>query len=440
MGDRWWAVLWLGLLSMQGAATASPDSGASVPKEPSRSWSSLARLEVAPLAFLPRSGRGETEGFVQLEPTLILDGGQEFGLNLGAPVRFRAWGGTGLVRREDWDNLSDFGQVVRGLKLGSNNAPVGVWFGALESYSLLSAHLVRRYSNRSNPDYHPAGGFLTGTLGPLYTQAFASDVLGARLMGAEVALDVQHVLFGQSHEPGRYTLALSAVHDWGRAGGHAPSVTLAHLDGTAVVLVRPGFEAHVLAGWGGRPSEGGAWGAVVGAGVDALTPTLDLRLRLEVRRQHGGFRQGFVGPDYELARFRAVGPDGMPLAESSFPDGYSVFSEAEVGWDAVRYGGLQKHLKLSLGAEAFSWGRFDVDGRVAVQLFARHLEVVLKGLGVGMGQPEARYLGAAEVRWRFLGGKLYAMGTGGTLLFPTSEGTLRPGAFASVGLGVDNAR
>ncbi|NOK18456.1 hypothetical protein HMI50_15680, partial [Corallococcus carmarthensis] len=52
----------------------------------------------------------------------------------------------------------------------------------------------------------------------------------------------------------------------------------------------------------------------------------------------------------------------------------------------------------------------------------------------------ARYLGAAEARWRLLGGKLYGMGTGGTLLFPTPEGTLRPGAFASVGLGVDNAR
>ena len=44
------------------------------------------------------------------------------------------------------------------------------------------------------------------------------------------------------------------------------------------------------------------------------------------------------------------------------------------------------------------------------------------------------------MRWRFLSGKRYAMGTGGTLLFPTKAGTLRPGAFATVGLGVEIGR
>jgi hypothetical protein len=111
-----------------------------------------------------------------------------------------------------------------------------------------------------------------------------------------------------------------------------------------------------------------------------------------------------------------------------------------MGWDAVQYGGQQRHLGLSLGAEAFTWGRFDVDGRVAAQLFGRNLEVAVKGLAVVMGQPGARYLGAVEVRWRFLAGRLYALGTGGTLLFPEGDGTMRPGAFASVGLGVDHAR
>jgi len=408
-----------------------------------RKWHYLTRMEATTWALMPRAGAGHDEGFMEVEPTLILDGGAEFGVNVGAPVRLRLWGGgesAGVIRREDWDTLSDWGQLVRGLKLGSDFSPLAGWFGGLEDYTLLSGHLVRRYSNRANPDYHPAGGFLTGTLGPLYTHAFASDVLGARLMGAEFSLDLEHVLFGTPDAPACYTLALSAVHDWGRAGGRAPSLTLAHLDAMAVFLVRPTYEAHVSAGWGGRPGEGGAWGAVLGAGLDVLTSTLDMRLRLEGRRQHGGFRQGTFGPDYELARFQAAGADGRPLAGARFPNGYSLYAGAEVGWDAISYGGLQKHLQLSLGAEAFTWGRFDVDGRVAVQLFRRNLELAVKGLGMGMGQPGARYLGAAEVRWRFLGGKLYAMGTGGTLLFPEAEGTLRPRAFVSGGLGVDHAR
>ncbi|HZI13946.1 MAG TPA: hypothetical protein VE153_26495 [Myxococcus sp.] len=430
------------------AATEPPDESPPAPgPEPAvpaaRTWHYLTRVETATWALLPRMRMGADEGFVQIEPTFIIDGGSEFGVNVGAPVRLRLWGGgegASLVRREDWDSLSDWGQLVRGLKLGSDFSPLAVWFGALEDYTLLSGHLVRRYSSRTHPDYHPAGGILTGTLGPLYMHALASDVLGARLMGAEFSLDVEHLFFGQPREPACYTLAVSAVHDWGRAGGRAPSLTLAHLDAMAILLVHPTYEAFVSAGWGGRPGEGGAWGAVVGAGLDVLTSTLDMRLRLEGRRQHGGFRQGVFGPEYELARFQAAGGEGGPLAEAPFPDGHSLYAEAQVGWDAVSYGGLQKHLKLSLGAEAFTWGRVDVDGRVAVQLFRRNLELAVRGLGGRMGKPGARYLGAAEVRWRFLGGKLYAMGTGGTLLFPEAEGTLRPGAFASVGLGGDNAR
>lgn len=408
-----------------------------------RGWESLIRLETSTLVLQARGGAGEQVGYAQLSPTLLVDGGEAFGVNVGAPVRLRLWGGeasAGWVREEDWDSLSDWGQLVHALKLGSDNSPVGLWVGALGGYSLASGHLVRRYSNRANPDYHPAGASLTGAVGPLYVEAFASDVLGARLMGAQAELDVAHVFTGPPRQRGRYTLGLSAVHEWGRAGGQSPPVTLAHLDGTAVVVVSRGFEAHLLAGWGGRPGVGGAWGLVAGVGADAVTSTLDMKLRLEVRRQHGGFRQGFFGPDYELARLRAVGPEGMPLADAPFPDGFSVYGEAVVGWDSVHYGGLQRHLQLSLGAESFTWGRLDVDGRMAVQVWGRNVEVAVKGLAVGLGQPGARYLAAAEMRWRFLGGGLYALGTGGTQLFPETAGTLRPVAYASVGLGVDNGR
>jgi hypothetical protein len=230
------------------------------------------------------------------------------------------------------------------------------------------------------------------------------------------------------------------VRDWGRAGGLSPRVTLAHVDGTAVVVVRPGFEVHVLAGWGGRPDTAGAWGVVAGVGADVLTSTLDMKLRLEARRQRGGFRQGYFGPDYEVERLSAVSRSGPLVARAPFPEGFSAYGEAVVGWDGERLGEvLQRHLHLSVGAEVFGWGRVDVDGRLAVQLSKRRLEVAVSGLARGLGQPGTRRLYSAEVRWRFVRG-LYALAQGGTRLSPGAEGTLRPAAFASLGLGVEHAR
>ncbi|WP_342379814.1 hypothetical protein NVS55_09810 [Myxococcus stipitatus] len=422
---------------------ASPPSSSNTQSR----WANRLSLEASTWALLPRRGTGPDERFLLVEPRLEVHHPGLLSLNLVAPVRLRIRGDSareGLVRKEDWDELSDWGQVVCALTVGGD-APNFIWVGTLDSYTMLSGHLVRRYNNHGNPDYHPAGVVLSGLLKPLYVEAFASDVLGARLMGAEVSLDVEHLFVGSHPHPLRYRVALSAVHDWGRAGGTAEPMTLAHLDGTAVLVShregRGGFEFQAHAGWGGRPGTGGAWGVVAGLGAEYMSSRTDLRARLEGRLQRGGFRQGAVGPDYELARFQVAGPNAVPQSEDSFPEGASVHGELIVNWDAERLGVLgQRHLRLTIGTEVFSWGRVDVDGHVETQLFHRNLKVRAGGLAVGVGQRGARYVTSGEVRWRFLGGKLYAVGQGGTRLFPTAEGTLRPGAFASLGLGVDNAR
>ena len=51
------------------------------------------------------------------------------------------------------------------------------------------------------------------------------------------------------------------------------------------------------------------------------------------------------------------------------------------------------------------------------------VEVAVSVLAVGVGKPEPRYLYSGEVRWRF-SGWLYAVGQGGTLLFPTPSSYL----------------
>ena len=355
---RWsWAVVMLGLIPRAGVAREAvapegfdatlrrlEEASAPATSESTPPWTNLLRMEAATLTLLPRKGEGTDEGFVQLEPLVALGKGESVRLILGAPVRLRLWGGgegAGLVRKEDWDTLSDWGQVVRLFMVGGDT-PHSVWLGMMEGYSLLSGHLVRRYGNRVNPDAHPAGVIATGTLGPVYAEAFASDVLSARLMGAEVALDVEHVLFGRPPVPGRYTLALSAVHDWERGGDTSRPQTLAHLDATAVVLRRgrkgQRLEAHLVGEWG----EAGAMALHEARGnVAQAQATLAVRYREPptAASAHGGAgRRSGSGP--------SVPPEaaGLPaeVAEAKFQQWESEFPGERLSMDVAE---LTRHLQ-----------------------------------------------------------------------------------------------
>jgi len=395
-------------------------------------------LRLSGLALWTGMDAGLAEGYVQVEPTFILDGGEPLRLSLGAPLRLRLPSGPAgahgsLVRMKDWDSLSDFGQLVRSLSLGTPASAVTLRAGALEDYSLLSGHLVNRYSNRSAPDAHPAGAFLTGSLGPLHAEVFASDVLAPRLLGGEVALDVAYLL-GQAPEPTwRHALALSAVHDFGRATEAPSPPALAHADLDIGLVFHDDWQLFALAGVGtsvGGPGQGMPWGAVAGLGLETLSDIWQVHARLEARTQRGGFRQGFFGPDYEVARF---------LARPVFPDGASAFAELSLAHDSIHLDHARRELHLLLALEAFSWGRTDAQVRVAAWLDVRRLHVSLSALAVGVGQADARYTFSGELHYRF-SQHLYVLAQGGTLLFPSTDFHVRPGAFVSLGLGADYAR
>ncbi len=144
-----------------------------------------------------------------------------------------------------------------------------------------------------------------------------------------------------------------------------------------------------------------------------------------------------------LARLEAAGLALLPQAGVGVEEGFALVEPTLILDGGEEFGvNLDVPVRLRMGhgeADADLVHREDdVDGRVAVQFFNRNLEVAVKGLAVGMGQPGAHYLGSAEMRWRLCGGRLYALVTGGTLLFPEGVGTLKPGAFASVSQGMDN--
>jgi hypothetical protein len=374
--------------------------------------------------------------YLSVLPLVSYDGGEPFGVELGGALRLSASG----LRREDWDSVSDFGQLLRELRAGAEGGPLWLRAGTLSPLTLGTGRLVRRYDGTLNPDYHPAGAVVAGRAGTLGGELLASDVLGARLFAGEVRWDAGREL-GLGAD--RLSLALSAAHDAGLAGARAPSATLAALEGMGVVARGAGVSLGALGSAGLRLGVPG-WGAAAGLLLDAAPGGHGLSVQLEGRWQADGFRHGYFGPDYELRRFSGVGLSGQPLAEERLAPGLSVAATAQ--WQLPRTAGGEPPLALVLSAERFSHGRWDADGALSWLLSGGAHAVALRGGVTGLGLPGLeRPWVLAEGRAR-VAPAVYVVGSGGTVFFPEPAGgaegstRLRPGVQASIGVGLDLAR
>ncbi|XXF77468.1 hypothetical protein P2318_31105 [Myxococcaceae bacterium GXIMD 01537] len=407
----------------------------------------LASLEVGPLYFPSGTPGGSQDGFLQAYPQIGVDGGDDFEFVLGAPPRFRLLDEEPLqksldhgayLRREDWDERSDFGQVVRRLRIGSEEGRFVVRVGPFVDESLGYGHLVGHYTNVINPDYHPAGGSLAFTAGPAQVQVLASDVLAARLFAGEVRLDIGRLASTNDQNFDRYHVIASAAHDFGEAGGVTPAMTAVQLGGDAALYKGAKVQVFALASAGARvdvdsPDVGGAAGfAIRGQPRDSF----DISGRLEGRYQGGSFRFGLFGAGYELSRFSATGLSEQPLSEERLARHFSGFGEVSLALGDGRDDGME--VVASASGEYFAFGRVDADLALRFQLpggkaggIAR---VVLTGL---LDKP--RYSVNLSATYRLLPA-LYTWAGGGTVHFPQADGNLVRGAFAGAGVGVDFER
>ncbi|HYO65058.1 MAG TPA: hypothetical protein VEU33_03160 [Archangium sp.] len=410
-----------------------------------------AALEVGALALPSGTGANLMDGWGVAFPRLGVKGGDEFEFELGAPLRLRFldqepqqleqdYGGR--LRRQDWDERSDFAQILRNLRIGRDDGRVQLRAGAFSTYSLGAGWLVNRYHNRISPDYHPAGGNVVAYLGPTRVELFASDVLAPRLFAAEVRLDLGRLMSDQDTAFDRFLLSVDAAHDFGQAGGTTPPLSAASVGFHAGVVKNEKLQLWLQAAAGARadtlvesiPDYGAALGLVVRGQPQA---SVDITGRLEARRQGGRFRFGFFGAGYELARFSGVGLSEQPLAEELLPGTFSGYGEFAV---SVSPGGPEDlELTASASGEYFvSTGRVDADAVLQAHLpggkTVAELRVILTDL---MMHP--RYSAALEVRHRFLPA-VYGLVTAGREHFPQAEGNLRHGFTAGLGVGVDFQR
>ncbi|MDX2015827.1 MAG: hypothetical protein SFW67_36875 [Myxococcaceae bacterium] len=448
----------MGALLLSLLLSQAPDGGSTPPLEAGPPVRLMAGAELE-AGVLPSGFGGPSAGGLDvmagLRPMLGLTVADSFSLQLGPLLRLRVIDTAplqrdddigGVLRGEDWDRLGDFGELLQVLRVGADTSAFQLRAGPVHQKTLGLGHLLLRYSNRLNADARPAGATATLSVGPVKGELFAADVLAARLFAGEVTWDVGRTFSGDATVHGRYLLALSLAHDFsvgtpGRGLQVActndcsiqtvpPTATLAHLDASFVVLRSQALSLMGLAGLGARANQSRDLGFLAGLAMDVRVPSVELSLRAEGRKQAGGFRHGFFGAQYEVARFSGTGLGLTPLADEALPDAFSVFGEMRLR--------LARTVTVDGTVEHFTFGRTDFDATVKVTALDERLvaEARLGAMGLGVAP---RWVASAGLRWRLFQ-SFYVLGSGGTVFFPQPDGTLSRGVTVSAGVGVDLER
>jgi len=423
-------------------------------------------LEATALSMPSGTPGGSMDVYAVALPILAVDSGEDFGFELGAELRLRVFDAPplqkdedihGLLRGRDWDETSDFGQILRSLRVGSESnpelPPIAFRAGVAELKTVGHGHLVSRYTNQGNPDYHPASASLAFSVGPTRTELFASDILAGRLFAGEVALDIGRLATPNESQWDRYHVALSAAHDFGLAGYSTPPITMAQLDADATAYRNDRVKVSGYLGGGARllqatPSGVPSFGAE--AGFEALgqvSPSVTLGGRLEGRKQGGGFRPGLFNATYELSRFSARGFSFGPIANEQLPDDFSGYAEFQVGYGPADVSELSEsdmpippRIFGTVAAEYYVWGRLDGDVALSVRFPGNRGTLIARFAAIDALSNAPRFQGSGELRYRFAK-SFYVVATGGTVFFPQADhASLVRGAFGSIGFGADFER
>jgi hypothetical protein len=425
----------------------SDTTGGEAGSESDSSMSFSLGLEAGPLSFPSGTRGGGQDVFALAAPMARLEN-EHFAVELGAPLRFRLLDEDPQqtaddygphLRRQDWDTQSDYGQVLRALRINQEEDTFFLTAGPLNVFTLGEGHLVDRYDNQLSPDYHPVGAVATLNVGPTRVQVAASDVLSTRLFAAELRLDIGQLVSTDETRWDRFHGIASLAHDFGKVGEERTDAISAVLLGGDVALYKgKQLQLYGLAAGGTRVDSSTDIGAFGGFSLRGTSEdeTVEVSGRVEARYQGGNFRFGLFGPSYELARFSATGLSEDPLSEEVLPRHLAGFGELRL----TVGGGSEEALQVSASAsgEYFAFGRTDADLALTMKFPGGKTMATARLILVGVGT-QPRYSVRTELRQRILK-SLYLWGSGSTLHFPQPDGTLVRGFSAGAGVGVDFKR
>lgn len=428
-----------------------------------------------------------TDWYVYGTPRIGFWIGENVSLVLGAQVPFLITDSApankpgrtyfNLIPMPNFDQRSDYGQIIESFRLGHEGGWGQLYLGAVSKYTLGMGHILVNYQNRLNASYLPAAG--TGMLdfGPVHIEAFASDILDGRILAGEIAWDIGKTFSKRPRYTDHWKVAIQAAYDFGKQAGlpyvegmpyvegnltgrGTPPLTLGvgGVEGKFALWPGRSVNLSVVGAWGARiPDSTGnfQWGYAAGLQLDTIGENVGFSLQLEARNGTSGYRIGMFGSDYELARFSATGygfraSNGVPVAGIA-TDANPGAIGLNVPWSG--YINLKlwvaKQFSVEVGDELFiSTIRNDTYASLDLDILDHFLFLTgratfisnLGGLNNLTSQiapnlvADPRMTFSLSLRMHILP-YLFVSATGGTSIYPQASGLLLPGYYGSLGLG-----
>lgn len=207
-----WLFTWVGLCGASGAALAQ-----GVTADQALAAANASKLPVAQTLLGGAAGIGMVGGDWYATLTLQFSLDRDYwGFGVGVPLRLRLVDNdpksdnfASLIRKEDWDEFSDFLRILRYVYVGdrTKTGPFYLRVGELSGLSLGHGTIVHRFSNGFDVDRYRLGADLAVNVGPV----------GGELVIGDMARPTDTTLFGVRVH------ARPLMFDYSGGGAEAPS-------------------------------------------------------------------------------------------------------------------------------------------------------------------------------------------------------------------------
>ena len=372
------------------------------------------------------------EYYAALVPAFTLES-EPVSLELDVPFRLRLNSTLsrerGVLRREDWDALSDAGRALRSLDVRLGQRTFLGHLGALAHETMGHGTIVSDYGNTLLPDAQPLGLSARLSVGPVAAQVLGGNVLGLDLTAAFVSLEPLS-LWGAPND--RMHLSVSAALDWDPQAVTAKrfGVFGASLDGAVLRMAAAKLSPYADFNTTSR----GGHGLHVGLLADFLVSKVEFSLRGEYRHTRGPYQPEYFDLAYSLERASGlVEPEGIAtgsLAKADLPFLTNDTWRAEA---RLRVGPVSFAADLrSRGRDPFTGEMLhDVSGVLEVEQGPVSVAAFAAARQFSWGHNPARVLALGEVRYRItpnlhawtVGGRAYQLdGAGASAVWQLGGG------------------